>query len=110
MLVNSIIYVKKNYINNTKITLVQKSVCRFCLGLVTANMMRHITGYCGSGGERGTEEADLLSFWAAGLVDGPAVVRPTGLECLGPLPGIFKPLDFSMFIMSTGETSSFAAY
>jgi len=75
---------------------------------VTGNMMRHIIARRGS--DSGLKEADLLSFWAAGLVDGPAVVRPTGLECLGPLPGIFKPLDFSMFIMSTGETSSFAAY
>lgn len=30
------------------------------------------------------------------------VVRPTGLECFGPLPGILRPLDFSMFMVSAG--------
>lgn len=33
----------------------------------------------------------------------PVVVRPTGLECFGPLPGILRPLDFSMFMVSTRE-------
>lgn len=46
------------------------------------------------GGEMQKEEVTLPSLGTTGLD-----VLPTGLECLGPLPGIFSPLDFSMFIL-----------
>lgn len=49
------------------------------------------------------QNGDLLSFWVAGEDGGPVVVRPTGLECFGPLPGILRPLDFSMFMVSNRE-------
>lgn len=50
---------------------------------------------CGGGGsEMQKEEVTLPSLGMTGLD-----VLPTGLECLGPRPGIFSPLDFSMFIL-----------
>lgn len=45
---------------------------------------------------RALAPASLLSFGTAAL---PAEVLPTGLECLGPRPGIFSPLDFSMSVL-----------
>lgn len=42
---------------------------------------------------------NLLSLGTTGLEDPPAEVLPTGLECLGPRPGIFSPLDLSIFIL-----------
>lgn len=50
----------------------------------------------GRGPEGGS---DLLSLGTTGLDVPPVEVLPTGLECLGPRPGIFSPLDFSMFIL-----------
>lgn len=49
-------------------------------------------------GWRGSR-SNLLSLGTLGLEVPPAEVLPTGLECLGPRPGIFSPLDFSMFIL-----------
>ena len=33
----------------------------------------------------------------------PADVLPTGPECFGPLPGIFSPLDLSIFILNDSQ-------
>ncbi len=43
--------------------------------------------------------SNLLSLGTTGLEVPPAEVLPTGLECLGPRPGIFSPLDLSIFIL-----------
>lgn len=47
----------------------------------------------------GREGGNSLSLGTTGLDVPPAEVLPTGLECLGPRPGIFSPLDLSMFIL-----------
>lgn len=48
---------------------------------------------------------NLLSLGATGLDVPPTEVLPTGLECLAPRPGIFSPLDFSMFILREQEAA-----
>ncbi|TNN45979.1 hypothetical protein EYF80_043788 [Liparis tanakae] len=41
-----------------------------------------------------------------GLEVPPADALPTGLECLGPRPGIFSPVDLSMFMVQRTRRSS----
>ena len=40
----------------------------------------------------------------------PAEVLPTGPECFGPRPGIFSPLDLSIFILNGSQRETGGAF